>query len=149
MLEFREVPEYEKFETETYSCLYLDDIIFHNDDLNLPIFRSGAAKPKSTKEIATASLQHPPSLKVCTPTHSNIRWQKFRIYSWHFTFTSLERCTIRYDIWFSSLSSLSYLLQTGTIWNKLKELTMTTGVSDIPTTTMIVPIFIKLLWQFT
>ena len=27
--------------------------------------------------------------------------------------------------------------------------TMTTGVSDIPTTTMIVPIFIKLLWQFT
>ena len=51
--------------------MYLDDIIYHNDDLNLPIFRSGAGKPKSTKEIATTILQHPPSLKVCksTPTY--------------------------------------------------------------------------------
>ena len=51
--------------------MYLDDIIYHNDDLNLPIFRSGAGKPKSTKEIATTILQHPPSLKVCksAPTY--------------------------------------------------------------------------------
>ena len=51
--------------------MYLDDIIHHNDDLNLPIFRSGAGKPKSTKEIATTILQHPPSLKVCksAPTY--------------------------------------------------------------------------------
>ena len=51
--------------------MYLDEIIYHNDDLNLPIFRSGAGKPKSTKEIATTILQHPPSLKVCksTPTY--------------------------------------------------------------------------------
>ena len=51
--------------------MYLDDIIYHNDDLNLSIFSSGAGKPKSTKEIATTILQHPPSLKVCksTPTY--------------------------------------------------------------------------------
>ena len=51
--------------------MYLDDIIYHSHDLNLPIFRSGAGKPKSTKEIATTILQHPPSLKVCksTPTY--------------------------------------------------------------------------------
>ena len=51
--------------------MYLDDITYHNDDLNLPIFRSGTGKPKSTKEIATPILQHPPSLKVCksTPTY--------------------------------------------------------------------------------
>ena len=51
--------------------MYLDDIKYDNDDLNLPIFRSGAGKLKSTKEIATTILQHLPSLKVCksTPTY--------------------------------------------------------------------------------
>ena len=53
--------------------MYLYVIIYHNDDLSLPIFRSGAGKPKSTKEIPTTILQHPPSLKVCksTPTYVN------------------------------------------------------------------------------
>ena len=67
VLRFCKVPEYEKFETKTYSCLYLYDIIYHNDDLNFPIFRSGAGKPKNTKDIATI-LQHPPFLKVCKCT---------------------------------------------------------------------------------
>ena len=51
--------------------MYLYDIIYHNDDLNLPVFRFGAGKPKSTKEIATTILRHPLSLKVCksTPTY--------------------------------------------------------------------------------
>ena len=51
--------------------MYLDDIIYHNDDLNLLIFRSGAGNQKSTKEIATTIFQHPPSLKVCksAPTY--------------------------------------------------------------------------------
>ena len=51
--------------------MYLYDIIYHNDDLNLPIFRSGARKPNSTKDIATTILQHLPSWKVCkcTPTY--------------------------------------------------------------------------------
>ena len=43
-------------------------MIYHNDDLSLPIFRSGTGKSKSTKEIATTILQHPPSLKVCKST---------------------------------------------------------------------------------
>ena len=35
----------------------------------------------------------------------------------------------------------------GKIWNKLMALSITTSASDIPTTRMIVPTFIKLLWR--
>ena len=129
--------------------MYLDDIIHHNDDLNLPIFRSGAGKPKSTKEIATTILQHPPSLKVCksTPTYvdKNLEFivDTSHLLHWKDVRTDMISGLVRCG------TKLSYLLETGTIWNKLKALTMTTGVSDIPTTTIIVPIFIKLLWKFT
>ena len=50
-------------EAEKYYYLYLDDIIYHKDDLNLAIFRSDTGKKDHLWKF--------PSLKVCrsTPTY--------------------------------------------------------------------------------
>ena len=117
-------------------------------DLNLAIFRSGAGKPKSTKEIATTILQYPPSLKVCKSTPRYVdKNLEFVVDTSHL----LHWKDVRSDMMSGLVHYGTKTILLAGDGDNLEQVkgTMTTGVSDIPTTTMIVPIFIKLLRQFT